>query len=383
MAPLRSTAALAAALAASMIAAACSEQPATTAPESAKTAAAAPKPGADPAAVATCGLVPVDYDFRGLKDRFLVGKGAENSLNRQAVLARRVIHVNTDGAPNSYHSKVIGADDRQLGALNLICNAVVAIHPESWFAWLPWVAKPKPLRCYGERGIRVDPGYAAIYEKIRANDWKPTDGHRIKFNWDILGKQPGGTGWWARMFETEKPCVNAQGFFTSMTKLVRARPKDGCDQSAYIDANEVPAFVLPKHWFDGWSSSTTGRWASFKDGDVMVAHRPASGERPESWVYGIVGDAGPIGKLGEASIAMNWALKGEEGQIREKVRSYADVLKLDSGTMSPKEIPFLVLEGTASALGGNFGADHVRSVAEKSFEAWGGPIRFKACLAAL
>lgn len=362
----------------------CSDQTSTTTTEAPKTTPAAAKPGADAAALAACKLDAVDYDFRGLKDRFLVGKDQQDALKRQAVFARRVFHVNTDGAPNSYHSKTIGADDRALGALNLICNAVVSIHPVGgWFSWLPWAAKPRPLRCYGERGIKVDPAYAAAYEKIRANDWKPTDGHRITFNWDILGKQPSTPGWLGRWFAVEKPCVDVNGFFTSMTKLVGKPAKDSCDQSAYIDANEIPAFVLPKHWFASWKSASTGRWASFKDGDVMVAHRPAAGSQPESWVYGIVGDAGPIGRLGEATVAMNWMIKGQQGQIRDKVRTYLDVLKLDTGTMNPKEVPFLVLEGSAPALGGKYTVDNIRAVAEKTFEAWGGQARFKACLGAL
>lgn len=375
-----SRATIAAVAAAAVLTAACLDQQPAAPPEVAKTAPSPAKPGVDAAAVAACKLDGVDYDYKGLKDRFLVGKAGEKDLVREAVFARRVLHVNTDGAANSYHSEVIAADDPKVGALNLICNAGVRIYPHGWvqqyFSWLPWIAAPKPIKCYGERGVTVDPAYAAAYQKLRANDWKPADGHRITFNWDILGKQPGAGG-------HERPCVNKDGFFTSMTKLVQGKPKDSCDQTVYIDANSVPAFVLPQHWFIGWSKPTATRWASFKDGDVMVAHIPAKGAKPETWVYGIVGDAGPLGKLGEGAIALNWALKGETGSITDKIRTYKDVVRLDSSAFDTKQIPFLVLEGTGPKLGGKFTPDHIRAVAEKTFTDWGGKTRFKACLAAL
>jgi hypothetical protein len=362
----------------------CGDQKTVTAPEQPKTTAAAPKAGVDAATLEACGLTSVDYDFRGLKDRLLVGKA--ETTERGAVFARRVLHVNTDGAPNSYHSRVIAADDRQIGALNLICNAVVQIRPVSWGEWLPtWFpgySKPKPIRCYGERGIKVDANYARIYEAIRANDWQPAEGHRIEFNWDILGRAPMPETWPNSMFGTERPCVDKDGFFTSMTKL-RNGGQDSCDQRAHLDANEIPALVLPKHWFADWSSKTVGRWGSFKDGDVVVAYRPATATAPELFVPAIVGDAGPIGRLGEASIAMNWQLKREQGDIRQRVRTYLDVLKLDTGSLNPKEVPFLVLEDTAKALQKKYTPELIRDVATKVFRDWGGEARFKACLAAL
>jgi hypothetical protein len=362
----------------------CGDQKTVSGPEQPKTTTAAPKAGVDAATLASCGLKPIDYDFRGLKDRMLVGKADGDT--RDAVFARRVVHVNTDGAPNSYHSRVIGADDRQVGALNLICNAVVTIRPESWTSWLPsWLpgtAPPKPIRCYGERGIKIDPTFARLYEAIRANDWQPAEGHRIEFNWDILGRSPVPESWPSSMFGREKPCVDKDGFFTSMTKL-RQGGQDSCDQRAFIDANEIPAFVLPKHWFADWSSKTVGRWGSFRDGDIVVAYRPATATAPELFVPAIVGDAGPIGRLGEATIAMNWMLKRETGDIRQKVRTYLDVLKLDTGTSTPKDVPFLVLENTGKALGHAYTPDNIRAVAGRLFREWGGEARFKSCLAAL
>ena len=327
-----------------------------------KSAPSPPRAGVDPAALAACKLAGVDYEYKGLKDRFLVGKAGEGELTREAIFARRVLHVNTDGAANSYHADVIAADKPEVGALNLVCNAGVRIIPHGWvqqyFSWLPWVEAPKPIKCYGETGVTVDPAYAAAYLKIKANDWKPADGHRMTFNWDILGKKPETSG-------HARPCVDKDGFFTSMTKLVQGKAKDSCDQSVYIDANSVPAFVLPQHWFAGWAKPSATRWASFKDGDVMVGHIPAKGARPDAWVYAIVGDAGPIGKLGEGSIALNWALKGESGDIKQKVRTYKDVVKLDSSAFDTKQIPFLVLEGTGGELGGKFTPDHIRTVVER------------------
>jgi hypothetical protein len=139
---------------------------------------------------------------------------------------------------------------------------------------------------------------------------------------------------------------------------------------------EIPALVLPQHWFVDWPSHNVERWASFSTGDVVVAHRET--HRGESvWVYGVVGDAGPLAGLGEATIRFNWNLMRPNENIGESVRTYNDVVAVDTG---PSKVPFLVLEGSAPVLGGDYSRENIESAASREFEKWGGKERFQACL---
>ena len=328
-------------------------------------------------AASACLLRPIAYTHGKLKDKFLIGKDDTDPLKRQAVFAKRRLQVNTDGAENSYHSDRINADDRNIGAVNIVCNADVKLYPRTWWSFL---RRPEPLNCYAKNGVSVEPRYMEIYKAIKNAEWKPAEGYRIAFNWDILAKKESNSFWPLRMFEPDRPCVNPSGFFVSKTKLAHYTPKDQCDQRAYLDSNEEKAVVLPQHWFADWSSQVAARWASFLPGDVVVAHRPAEGGQPETWVFGIVGDSGPLQKFGEATMAFNWQLLRNSGSIREKIRTFKEALMLDTDMLKPQEIPLLVLERTAPALGGNYSAANIEAKAREEFAKWGGEARFKACL---
>jgi hypothetical protein len=325
----------------------------------------------------TCSLRAIAYTHGKLKDRFLIGNDDTDPLTRQALFARRRLQINTDGAENSYHSDRINADDRSVGAVNILCNANVKLYPQTWWSFL---RRPEPLNCYKKNGVSVEPLYMEIYKAIKNADWKPAQGHRIEFNWDILAKRESDSLWPLRLFEPDRPCVNPRGFFVSKTKLVHYPPKDQCDQRAYLDSNEEKAIVLPQHWFGDWSSQEVARWASFLPGDIVVAYRPAAGDQLEAWVFGIVGDAGPLQKFGEATMAFNWQLQRKSGDIREMIRTYKDALMLDTDMLKPQEIPLLVLERTAPALAGNYSAPNVEAKPREAFAKWGGEARFRACL---
>jgi hypothetical protein len=341
-------------------------------------------PAATTPAAAACALRPVSYEHGRLKDTFLIGGGAADPLKREAVFARRRIQINTDGAPNSYHSEAINADQPSIGAINIVCNSGTKLYAWGLWSYLKsFFVTPEPIACYSKSGISVDPKYTEIYNAIKANDWSPAAGHRIEFNWAILAKASSDAGWFASLFAKDRPCIADGGFFVSKTKLSRHAPKDSCDQSAWLDANEEKAFVLPQHWFADWTTPGAQRWASFEPGDVVVAYRAAEGDRPETWVYGVVGDAGPIYKLGEATLAFNWQLHRRRGAIRDEIRTYRKAIELDTDTLKPQQIPLLVLEGTAPALGGDYSSANIDAKAREVFDGWGGPERFKACLATL
>jgi hypothetical protein len=327
-------------------------------------------------AQSTCLLRPIRYVHGKLKDTFLIANAnADNPLNRQAVFARRRLQVNTDGAENSYHSDRINADDRDIGAVNIICNANVKVYPNTWWSL---VRRTEPIKCYAGRGISVEARYMEIYQAIRSSGWRPAEGHRLEFNWNILAKKKSSSSWPLSAIEPDRPCIDARGFFVSKTTLTHYHPKDECDQRAYINSNEQTAIVLPQHWFA--EAPEAARWASFRPGDIAVAYRPSDGIQPDVWVYGIVGDAGPIQQFGEATLAFNWQLHRKNGNIREMVRTYKEAMALDTDMLRPQDVPMLVLEQTAFALGGDYSQANVEAKAREEFRKWGGETRFKACI---
>lgn len=97
--------------------------------------------------------------------------------------------------------------------------------------------------------------------------------------------------------KTGKPCVTPDGYLVSMTADVAVSDgfnhQGNCDQSKWIDALVVPAFVVPKK----------SRFLSLAVAkrSIVIASSQSSSKRV---VPGIVGDVGPTKQVGEANVAM-------------------------------------------------------------------------------
>lgn len=304
-----------------------------------------------------CPLTPVEYRYGGLMTNVLVERFDDNSASRHAVVGRRRIEVNTDGAPNSYHSRVIKADDETVGAINIICNAQTKI-----FKKVGEVKKPVICR-QGEMSVTDE--YATAYEELRNNNWADTEsGYSIQFDWNVLGRSKQ-----ARPDGSYAPCIKDDGFFVAKTRLRLRSSSDDCDARIYPDSTSTSAFVLPINWFADYqkrSAAGPERFSSFRSGDVVVAYRPAGTSRPPIWVYGVVGDAGPLNKLGEASIAFIRQLRGSTAEIK----THRAALKLDTDAIRPREIGFIAFEGSAPDLKRDYSPANIRKVGEQRFAAW-------------
>jgi Fungal chitosanase of glycosyl hydrolase group 75 len=195
------------------------------------------------------------------------------------------------------------------------------------------------------------------FEKIRDAGWQPTS--KV---WDVLSsaiiekdKRPGKEG---------LPCLDEKNYLVSMTAIratASGTPGD-CDQSKWIDALTVPAFVLP-----GASKFQPG---GASVGNVVIAL--SLGER--RMALGIVGDTGPAKEIGEASVEMNRILNGlPAGSIPT---NRVDAEKRFQG---PKTI-LLVLPGASNRISQPINASTVNAFAEARFNAWGGRERLEACL---
>jgi len=155
------------------------------------------------------------------------------------------------------------------------------------------------------------------------------------------------------------PCLHgeaspAPGYFVAATTLQQSSdpPRDRCAPARFIDAEHVPFFVLPDDAF-----------GNARIGDIVVARvdqAPA-----DRLVFGVVGDTGPVGKIGEASIAFNKALLAKS----EPVMNGHDVEALD---ISGRRVVLLLFGGTRARLNGDYSRQNIEAVGRQEFARWSG-----------
>jgi hypothetical protein len=166
------------------------------------------------------------------------------------------------------------------------------------------------------------------------------------------------------------------GYFVAATTLRNTiQPSDAvpiappeCNSAAYINAERVPFIVLP-----------SGQIGQAGVGDLIIAHARIGGE--DRFVYGVVGDAGPIHQFGEASVAFIQRLLGQAG---EPVMNGAALESLDIGVDKKLNVTVLILGGTKDLLHGDYTATNIERVGRQQFESWGSGSperRLNACIA--
>lgn len=154
------------------------------------------------------------------------------------------------------------------------------------------------------------------------------------------------------------------GYFIAATALARkTKPRnDGCAPFAYIDAEQVPFFVLP-----------SGRFGQIEVGDIVVGYLNQDGR--ERLVFGIAADTGPFDQFGEGSIAFNRKLLNDTKFVMN-AKSVND-LDIDlnaraSGKEKPAIMAILILGGTKQLLKENYSAENVEKVGRREFARWTG-----------
>jgi hypothetical protein len=196
------------------------------------------------------------------------------------------------------------------------------------------------------------------FEAVRDAGWKPTARVWSILNSTIIEKD-------ARAGHEGRPCLDDKGFLVSMT-AIRAKNsgvQGDCDQSKWVDALTVPAFVLP----GGLQFAQSGAGV----GNVIVG---LTLHQPRQIALGIVGDIGPHNQIGEASVEMNRILNGlPQGAIP------TNRVDAENRFQGPKTL-FLVLPGQSNRISQPINAESVKSFAEARFNAWGGQARLEACM---
>lgn len=225
----------------------------------------------------------------------LVTRPGDTSGANKVIFFKTSLRVNTDGAPNSYHPQDLTGTQR---AINNICNGVGVYR-------------------IGSNGRRIKlPCQEArrIFARFRDSNWRVPPGHRI--NWQSVI---------APLTEDGRivPCVfqngDFRGYFGSLTSLKNGLTgADGgeCGNKNQLDQRFIPAFVLP-------GGQNVVRAFGADVGDLLVAYNP----RNNIVAVAIVGDTGPVDKLGEGSVGLNMALLGRT----EQPTTYRDALRLDTG----------------------------------------------------
>jgi hypothetical protein len=182
-------------------------------------------------------------------------------------------------------------------------------------------------------------------------------------------------------FLNNYPCVHErgryQGYLVAATtlKLSQAGSKtNACDASQFLDALNVPFVVIP-----------TGVFNNVAVGDIAVGYARVG--QADRIAYGIVGDTGPVGKIGEASVAfINRLLKLQSEPMNAKATNKLDI-DLENPEPENKDvgsIAMLVIGNTAKMLAGDYSAKNIEKVGKRALARWSaaiGPRRLSSCAA--
>jgi hypothetical protein len=258
-----------------------------------------------------------------------------------ALLFIESLNVNTDGTRRSY-----SVDDfwGEKVALNNLCNAMNDACAG--------------LDTEGRRQRRL------VTQKAQADGWPADLLKQTRISPSIIP------------FKGVKPCPAVDGFLVSATALQKPNATDACEITNYVDALTVPALVLPGK-LNGKPSGFTARGAG--KGDLAVALAP--GPAAAAPVFAVVGDTGPGGQLGEASVALNGKLLGKTAPPKnyDEVRGRG-VFK-GQGWVVPRAI-ILVFPKTHDPKNPHMTVDRIDADTQRRFDEWGGVARLKACAAA-
>lgn len=247
------------------------------------------------------------------------------------------LHVNTDGTKRSYRVDDFWGESE---ALNNLCNAMSDA-------------------CAGLGKAQLTARRIAT-EQAAKNGWPKDQLQKTRLSSQII-PMPGG-----------KPCTPIDGFLVSATALHAKGIKDQCKLENYVDSLATPAIVIPKDR-KGKPSEFSRR--GVKVGDLVTA-MPV--DQPVI-VHGVVGDTGPVNKLGEASIAMNGKLLQRTG-LPENYQEVRGKGKYQGQGWSAPATFVLIYARSRDADDPYMTVARIEPLASDRFTIWGGSDRARACI---
>jgi hypothetical protein len=333
----------------------------------------------------------------------LVDPQREATIKPKELLARiSRMTVDADGATRAYHpddpygvgicTKVSGPGGSTLlegvCALDEFSNAGVRL-----FIGSKQATKPNPRSPAGQDAPDLALQWRAVWPLIRDRKLKPVDlssaagpdapaGYYM-FYW----KERNLSAFFSRYIIPQArdgyPCVHGAesrypGYFVVATTLNQNGPPraDGCAPARYIDAEQIPFFVLPGPAF-----------GHVEVGDIVVGQLKLGAR--EQIAFGIAADTGPFDQLGEGSIAFNQRLLGRSDPVMN--RQDIESVDIDLAYIARQEglqgsLAILVLGGTKRLLDGNYSRENVERIGRQEFARWNagaadGTRRLDACIA--
>jgi hypothetical protein len=253
-----------------------------------------------------------------------------------ALFFAEALNVNTDGTRRSYSVSDFWGQNT---AINNLCNAM-----------------SDACGGLGSEGMR---NRRILTQEAFAAGWPAEKLRQTKISPDIIP------------FKNGKPCAPVDGFLVSATTLHRPNVQNVCDITNYVDALEVPAIVLPRNPSNGASGFTQ---RNAKIGDLVVAMTPGS----TTPVYAVVGDLGPVDRLGEGTVALAAKLLGKTSppENYDEIRGRGRFVGR-GWTVSRALV--LVFPGTRDSANPFMTTGRIDETARRKFDEWGGVARLAAC----
>jgi hypothetical protein len=347
---------------------------------------------------AKCGLQPVRLiETKGDERRsfsLLADAGEAPAANPSTFLVRLSrLTVDIDGSGRSYHPNDpagggVCTEIRSHGRVSL--QGVCALAPLS-SAEVKVFLGVEPLRIFldGKPNPNFMPTWSDLWTDIKSRrlqraDLKAYLGEEEAQTTALFYKKETNS---TVVFDTKiipfrngYPCVHEsgpyKGYFVASTTLKRPPASlraNACDASRFMDALRVPFVVIP-----------TGVFKNVAVGDIAIGYAKIG--QIDRAVFGIVGDTGPVGKFGEASVAfINRLLKLQD----EPMNSIAvDRLDVDLESPEPQykdvsSIAVLVIGNTAKLLAGNYSPANIEKIGRRTLARWSaaaGPQRLSSCV---
>jgi hypothetical protein len=244
-----------------------------------------------------------------LKKTVSVKSSRDVLFDGQVVVFSEFMAVDADGAARTYsakdpvanlcdphdHPENVGKDPAALGcAMDNICEGITMRVPA------------------GKGGFKIlDSGSCSqipdAFRKAMANNWEAPDGTRIE------------SGIGVEMKDADKgvPCIDKDNAYMVSKTVPSGVAGKACEQQKWLNSL-VPFIVVPQCWTKVYRTEPkhAQNCAYLKDdtapdlsaGDLVALLSRTTGDAP---IFALIGDAGPNGKLGEASIGLLMKSEGK------------------------------------------------------------------------
>ncbi len=227
-------------------------------------------------------------------------------FDNNVVVFSEFMAVDADGSAHTYSAK---------DPMGELCNP--DLHPENIGKDPVVLGCAMDRLCYGVK-MRVPDGQggyrvvddsscskvAAAFQKSQAENWLPADGTRLAATAGI------------EMKDKEAPCIDENGAYLVSKTFPSGVASTACEQKKWLDSL-VPFIVVPQCWTKTYRADNPKTCAYLKQangpdlapGDLVALLSRKPGDAP---IFALIGDTGPNGKLGEASIGLLMRSEGKK-----------------------------------------------------------------------